>query len=254
MSVVSGQSVAVEFTTRNGTTGVGVNADSLPTGTLVKNGVDNAATVTITNPNTGSYLASVTLPTLANQDIVQMRIAATVNAVADKAIVWTDTCDLNLSSGAVLLQATQTGVTIPAVTTVGTLTTYTGNTPQTGDSYARLGAPSGASIDADILTRLATSGYTAPPSTAAIVAAIGNVTVGGYASGEDPATLILAAAVESGVDVLQVLRVLAAACAGVLSGAATTTVTIEAAGNPGTTRITATVDSSGDRSAVVITA
>lgn len=39
---------------------------------------------------------------------------------------------------------------------------YPGNTPQTGDAFLRLGAPSGASIDADILTRLATSGYTAP--------------------------------------------------------------------------------------------
>ena len=31
-----------------------------------------------------------------------------------------------------------------------TLTTYTGNTPQTGDCYARLGAPAGASVSADI--------------------------------------------------------------------------------------------------------
>lgn len=36
------------------------------------------------------------------------------------------------------------------VTLVGTLTTYTGNTPQTGDSYARLGAPAGASMAADV--------------------------------------------------------------------------------------------------------
>jgi hypothetical protein len=34
--------------------------------------------------------------------------------------------------------------------TIGTITTYTGNTPQTGDSFARLGAPVGASISADI--------------------------------------------------------------------------------------------------------
>lgn len=32
-----------------------------------------------------------------------------------------------------------------------TITTYTGNTPQTGNSYARLGAPAGASIAADLL-------------------------------------------------------------------------------------------------------
>lgn len=34
--------------------------------------------------------------------------------------------------------------------TVGTVTTLTGHTPQTGDSYARLGAPAGASVSADI--------------------------------------------------------------------------------------------------------
>ncbi len=34
--------------------------------------------------------------------------------------------------------------------TVGTIDTYTGNTKQTGDSYARLGAPAGASVSADI--------------------------------------------------------------------------------------------------------
>lgn len=45
---------------------------------------------------------------------------------------------------------TLTGVTVPAVTTVGTLTTYTGNTPQTGDAFARLGAPAGASVSADV--------------------------------------------------------------------------------------------------------
>jgi len=36
------------------------------------------------------------------------------------------------------------------VSNVDTLTTYTGNTPQTGDAYARLGAPAGASTAADI--------------------------------------------------------------------------------------------------------
>lgn len=34
--------------------------------------------------------------------------------------------------------------------TVATLTTYTGNTPQTGDAFARLGAPAGASVSADV--------------------------------------------------------------------------------------------------------
>ena len=41
---------------------------------------------------------------------------------------------------------------VQGVVLVDTLTTYTGNTPQTGDSFARLGAPAGASVSADIAT------------------------------------------------------------------------------------------------------
>lgn len=56
------------------------------------------------------------------------------------------------TAGKVVLSGeTHTSAVIPTVTTVGTLTTYTGNTPQTGDSYARLGAPAGASIAADLV-------------------------------------------------------------------------------------------------------
>lgn len=51
-----------------------------------------------------------------------------------------------VSSGAI----NTSGGAVSTVTTVGTLTTYTGNTPQTGDAYARLGAPAGASIAADV--------------------------------------------------------------------------------------------------------
>jgi hypothetical protein len=39
---------------------------------------------------------------------------------------------------------------VQGVVLVDTLTTYTGNTPQTGDAFARLGAPAGASVSADI--------------------------------------------------------------------------------------------------------
>jgi hypothetical protein len=37
-----------------------------------------------------------------------------------------------------------------ANSTIGTVTTLTGHTAQTGDSFARLGAPAGASVSADI--------------------------------------------------------------------------------------------------------
>jgi hypothetical protein len=100
--------------------------------------------------------------------------AATVAAVADA--VWDELRSGHVAAGSfgeyVLADATRisgdataadnleamvdgtgltlTGVTVPTVTTVGTLTTYTGNTPQTGDAFARLGAPAGASVSADV--------------------------------------------------------------------------------------------------------
>jgi hypothetical protein len=94
---------------------------------------------------------------------------------------------------------------VQGVVLVDTLTTYTGNTPQTGDSFARLGAPAGASVSADIAvieaqtddigvagagltalgdvrianldatvsSRLATAGYTAPLDAAGTRTAVG---------------------------------------------------------------------------------
>jgi hypothetical protein len=48
--------------------------------------------------------------------------------------------------GVTLRSITHTGATVPTVSTL------TGHTPQTGDTFARLGAPTGASIAADIAT------------------------------------------------------------------------------------------------------
>lgn len=49
--------------------------------------------------------------------------------------------------------------------TGGTITTYTGDTPQTGDAYARLGAPSGLTIAADIGTRASQTSVDGVPTT-----------------------------------------------------------------------------------------
>ena len=59
--------------------------------------------------------------------------------------------------------------------------------------------------------------------------------------------------VESGVNARQAMAIIAAALAGQVSGAGGTTVTIKAADNPGTTRISATVDANGNRSALTLT-
>jgi hypothetical protein len=77
-----------------------------------------------------------------------------------------------------------------AATTVASLTSSgaftingTSTVAQTGDSFARLGSPAGASISADIATRLATSGYTTPPTAAANAAAVLAATNGGATVG-----------------------------------------------------------------------
>lgn len=76
---------------------------------------------------------------------------------------------------------------------VGTIDTYTGNTKQTGDNYARLGAPVGASISADI---------------AGVPTAFG------------------ALVVSTGFTVLKIFRLVGAAFGGKTSGAGTATITI----------------------------
>lgn len=52
--------------------------------------------------------------------------------------------NITAATGVVLSGVTHTGAVIPTVTTL------TGHTAQTGDSFARLGAPAGASVSADV--------------------------------------------------------------------------------------------------------
>jgi len=66
------------------------------------------------------------------------------------------------------------------------------------------------------------------------------------------AILDRANAIETNITMRQALRYIAAAVDGVLSGAGTGTVTIQAIANAGTNRITATVDASGNRSVIVL--
>jgi hypothetical protein len=167
-------------------------------------GADN---VTLMLTGTGIRVAPIDIELTGwnNQDAVHGGMSALPNtACTTNASLLTSgnsTDQLSVSAGKVLLQATQTGVTIPTVTTltnlpsipanwltaagiaasalngkgdwllaanvpanfsallisagghisnVDTLTTYTGDTPQTGDAFARLGAPAGTSVSADM--------------------------------------------------------------------------------------------------------
>jgi hypothetical protein len=98
MGVISSQIVTCTFTTRNISTGARQDADTLPTGKLAVNGVDDVASVTVTkvttNGSVGRYTAQVTLPALVtgtSASIVEIWITATVNSITDNAVVYRDT-------------------------------------------------------------------------------------------------------------------------------------------------------------------
>jgi len=149
----SGQTWAGVFSTLDAT-GALATPSVGPTGTLYIDGSSDSATVTITGSN--PYKFSVTLPSLTAGQRVDMYITATISSIATAGIVASDQADtayisnvksdtadiladtgtdgvlissgtgakqLNLASGAVLLQPTQTGVTIPTVTNLTNLPT-----------------------------------------------------------------------------------------------------------------------------------
>lgn len=69
------------------------------------------------------------------------------------------------------------------ITAVTTVTTYTGNTPQTGDNYARLGAPAGASLAADVASIKTDTGTTIPGRLPAALTGAGYIKADALAHG-----------------------------------------------------------------------
>jgi hypothetical protein len=178
---------------------------------------------------TGASEVSLTISGTGLESSTRLIDLVTVDSriVGGKAPVTLASTDVTGNLPVVLAAVTHTGAVIPKVTLVDTITTYTGNTPQTGDSYARIG----------------TAG-----------AGLSNVSLG--ASGLDAVDVILSPMgldqieIEAGINVRQALSPILAVSAGVVSGAATTNIIISAANHSATNRIAATVDSSGNRSAV----
>lgn len=124
---------------------------------------------------------------------------------------------------------------VQGVVLTDTVTTYTGNTPQTGDVYPK--------VDTEV---------------AAIKAKTDNLPAAPAATGDIPtanqnadALLDRAAGVETGHTLRQSMRLMLAALVGKVSGAGGTTVTIRDTGDS-KDRITATVDADGNRSAVTL--
>lgn len=140
-------------------------------------GSNAATTVNITgnlSGSVGSVTAAIVLPAIPANWITAAGInAAALNGKGD----WLLASSAPANFGSL-------GITASGhISNVDTLTTYTGNTPQTGDCYVRLGAPAGASVSADIAAIKA--------NTATLVT---GVTVSAYAAGQDPATLVWAQA------------------------------------------------------------
>ncbi|MGE4196020.1 MAG: hypothetical protein AB7G11_02705 [Phycisphaerales bacterium] len=138
---------------------------------------------------------------------------------------------------------------VDTTTLTSTLTTYTGNTPQTGDAFTRLGAPAGASVSADIAaSKTNIDAILADTGTDGVVVASASKT--GYALAAAGFDAIV---IETGVNARQALSLIAAATAGVASDLNLNAPKFQAVNAPATRRIEATTDQYGNRSVVTVT-
>lgn len=139
--------------------------------TASKNGAAFASiTPTVTERGSGWYNLALTashLDTLGDFALHVTGTGADPSDLAFEVIAYdpADSAGLGLSrvDAAISTRALESGGNLATVLArvIGTIAAGT-HSPQSGDAYARLGAPAGASIAADIATRLATAGYTAP--------------------------------------------------------------------------------------------
>ena len=146
-----------------------VTVDSAPDGaitaTLIINGVDNATVLTVTNSGL-NYKWDGTLPALSAGDFIQVRVTGTWSSVVSSQVILNTFADTkrvsglhDLNTGAQMdLQNAPNSTAIQAFKTAFAelqvdITKWKGSTApaMTGDAFARLGAPVGASISADII-------------------------------------------------------------------------------------------------------
>lgn len=130
---------------------------------------------------------------------------------------------------------------------------YTGTVTAAGADYVFTFHTAGTKIGAGTITVSGTDGTTSYEDFAAAAGAAMTLTSGERDS-IAAALLDLTSGIESGVTPRQAIRAIAAIVAGIISGAGTGTEVFKGVGQAsgGTTRATVTVDSSGNRSAVVL--
>ncbi len=85
-----GDAVQAEFTTQDPTTSNAADLDLTPVGIVNRNGVDDVAVVvTVTNLDTGRYVASFTIPIgYAVGDNINLTVSGTVSGKTGKACEW----------------------------------------------------------------------------------------------------------------------------------------------------------------------
>ena len=108
------------------------------TGALTINGTSNVA-------QSGDSFARLGAPAGASvsADIAAVK-AAELTAAQIATGVWTDTTAGDFTTALSIGKSVMNGVSLGTGLTIATLTTYTGNTPQTGDSFARSWRSSGS--------------------------------------------------------------------------------------------------------------
>lgn len=142
--------------------------------TIKTNAVVNGGTITFPSNATLASTTNITGGTITTVTTVTNQLTAAQIATG----VWQDSTAGDFTAASSIGKALYVSNIVPgaagghfiagtnAATTVnitgditgnlsGSIGSYTGNTPQTGDSYARLGAPTGLSISADITSKTA---------------------------------------------------------------------------------------------------
>lgn len=225
MTYKPGDTYIGEFTTQRADSGAATDADALPSALLAHNGSDDASvTLTVAAVDTGRYKLSGTIPgSYTAGDKVQIVASATVNGVAGKAVIDSFVLDgkrvadlHDLAAGAQMDLVSAPNAAAVAAIQAGLTTSSIWSSALAGTIATNLDTP--------ISSRLPASGYTAPDNSdvAALVSSVGtslhtavaavqgqvsnlafdssgnvksspqtSVTVGGYAPGQDPATLLL---------------------------------------------------------------
>jgi hypothetical protein len=181
--------------------------------------------------------AAIAADAIGASELAADAVAEIAAAVAVS--VWTETLASHLTAGS-------TGAGLNAAGSAGDpwSTTLPG-----GYGAGSAGKIVGDNLNATVASRLATSGYTAPDN-ATVASLATSVAALPTAVANADALLDRTAGIETGLTLRQAMRLLAAASAVKVARAATTTITIRNAVADSKARITATVDSDGNRSAI----